>query len=205
MKSLTALLVSTVAVSTVGACTLPGAVVGTTAVVTRSVVQERSTMQALTDVEIEVSILNRLGNHSGQLFRDVSVDVVEGRVLLTGTVPKADDKVAATKASWAVPGVVEVSDELVVKQDSGTQAYAEDVWISNQVRFALLTDSEVRSVNYNVTTVDKVVHITGLARSPKEMIEVLDRAAAVDGVKKVVSHILTIDDPRRIEQIANQK
>ncbi|MBY8976685.1 BON domain-containing protein [Rhodobacteraceae bacterium NNCM2] len=202
MKSLTALLVSAVALSTVGACTLPGAIVGTGAVVTRSVLQERSTLQALNDTEIEISILNRLGNHSGELFRDVSVDVIEGRVLLTGSVPEREDKVAATEATWAVPGVVEVTDDLTVEEDSGTQAYAEDVWISSQIRYHMLTDLKISSVNYNVTTVDKVVHLTGLARSPAELTQVVDYASSVKGVQRVVSHVLLIDDPRRIEQIA---
>ncbi|MEM9138594.1 MAG: phospholipid-binding domain-containing protein, partial [Pseudomonadota bacterium] len=54
-----------------------------------------------------------------------------------------------------------------------------------------------RSVNYNIETVDKVVHVTGLARSGAELSRVLDRASRIPGVVKVVSHVLTIDDPRR--------
>ncbi|MEM7240502.1 MAG: BON domain-containing protein, partial [Pseudomonadota bacterium] len=131
MKSLTALAVAAGAMLTVAACTPAGALLGGGAVVTRSVLQERTTGQALTDLEIEVSVNNRLGNHSGELFRDVSVDVQEGRVVLTGSVPRRDDQIVATDLSWQVPGVVEVSDELTVGEDSGTQAYAEDVWISN--------------------------------------------------------------------------
>ena len=76
-------------------------------------------------------------------------------------------------------------------------AYLEDAWISNRLRLALLTDSQVSSVNYNVETVDKVVHLTGLARSRDELCKVIDHAATTPGVVRVVSHVLTIDDPRR--------
>ncbi|MEM9735856.1 MAG: BON domain-containing protein [Pseudomonadota bacterium] len=165
---------------------------------TRSVLQERSTGQALTDTEIDISIQNRLANRSGELYRDVSVDVHEGRVVLTGSVPTREEKFVATSEAWAVPGVAAVADELTVEEDAGTQAYLEDVWISNQVRYHLLTDLEIRSVNFNVTTVEGVVHLSGLARSETELTRVVSRARTVPGVTRVVSHILTIDDPRRV-------
>jgi len=175
--------------------------IGGGAVVTRSVLQERSTRQALTDTEIEISVQNRLGNHSGELFRDVFVDVTEGAVLLTGSVPKREHTVAAAKAAWAVPGVREVEDEITVAEDSGTTAYLADVRISNQLRYALLTDLDVRSINYTVTTVDRVIHLTGLARSEAELAAVVAHARSIDGVRKVVSHVLTIDDPRRVRRL----
>ena len=118
-------------------------------------------------------------------------------MVLTGSVPTRTDKITATDLAWQTPGVVSVTDELVVQQDSGTVAYAEDAWISNQLRVRLLTDTAISSVNYSVETVDKVVHITGLARSKGELSKVLEHAARVRGVAKVVSHVLTIDDPRR--------
>ena len=202
MKSMTTLVVSAGAVLAVSACTPVGVAVGTGAVVTRSVLQERTTGQALTDVEIEVSIQNRLLNHSGELFRDVSVDVHEGRVLLAGSVPRRADQIEATRQAWDVPGVAQVTDELKVAEDSGTTAYLEDVWISNQIRYALLTDLDIRSVNFNVTTVDGAVHLTGLARSRSELDRVINHARVVPGVVEVVNHAITIDDPRRIEQLA---
>lgn len=154
-------------------------------------------MNALKDTEIEISLMNKLLNHSGELFRDVSVDVTEGRVLLTGSVPRREDKVEAARLAWETGGVTEVEDEMTVAEDSGTMAYLADVRISNTLRFALLTDRKVSSVNYNVETVDRVVHLTGLAKSDAELQRVIRRAQEVDGVQRVVSHVLTIDDPRR--------
>lgn len=172
-------------------------VVGAGTEATRTVLQERSTMDALEDTRIQLALNNRFLQHSTGLFADVSTDVTEGRVVLTGSVPTREDKIAATRMAWETQGVTAVADELVVKEDSGAIAYAEDAWISNQVRVALLADLAVRSVNYNVETVDKVVHVTGLARSEAELSRVLGHASAVSGVARVVSHVLTIDDPRR--------
>lgn len=185
----------------VAACTPAGMVIGTTAVVARSVVQERTTMDALRDTETKLSLQNKLLSHSGELFRDVSVDVTEGRVLLTGSVPQREHKIEASRLAWETGGVTSVEDELTVAEDSGTGAYLADVRISNSLRFALLTDRQVSSVNYNVETVDRVVHLTGLAKSEAELDRVIRHAREISGVQRVVSHVLTIDDPRRVATV----
>ncbi len=184
------------------ACTPAGMAIGGGVVLARSVVQERTTMDALEDTEIKLSISNRLLNHSGELFRDVSVAVTEGRVLLTGSVPERQHKVDAARIAWETEGVIAVEDELTVAEDSSTKAYLTDVRISNTLRFALLTDVKVSSVNYNVETVDRVVHLTGLAKSNEELDRVIRHAQEVKGVERVVSHGLTIDDPRRVNTVA---
>ncbi len=184
------------------ACTPAGMAIGGGVVLARSVVQERTTMDALEDTEIKLSISNRLLNHSGELFRDVSVAVTEGRVVLTGSVPERQHKVDAARIAWETEGVIAVEDELTVAEDSSTKAYLTDVRISNTLRFALLTDVKVSSVNYNVETVDRVVHLTGLAKSNEELDRVIRHAQVVKGVERVVSHVLTIDDPRRVRTVA---
>ncbi|MEM9140980.1 MAG: BON domain-containing protein, partial [Pseudomonadota bacterium] len=168
----------------------PTLLVGAGTEVTRTVLQERSTMQALKDTEIQLSLNNSFLSESGELFGDVSTNVTEGRVVLTGSVPRREDKVTATRLAWQTAGVSSVTDELVIQQDSGAVAYVEDAWISNQLRLDLLTARSIRSVNYNIETVDKVVHVTGLARSGAELSRVLDRASRIPGVVKVVSHVL---------------
>jgi osmotically-inducible protein OsmY len=172
------------------------------AVVASSVVQERSTMNVLNDNVIEVEIANALLNHSRQLYGDVAVKVVEGRVLLTGSVPTREDKIEAVRIAWGVEGVSSVEDELTVGEDSGTMAYLRDARISNTLRLKLLGDTKVSSVNYNVETVDGVVYLTGLARSKRELERVVWHARRVEGVERVVSHVLTIDDPRRTARVA---
>ncbi len=193
--------ISTGALLVLAACGLASCgasvAVGTGAVVTRAVMQERSTMAALKDTEVQLSLNNRFLNHSGELFRDISTSVVEGRVVLTGSVPLRENKINATRLAWETPGVVSVSDELTVREDSDAIAYVEDAWISNQIRLGLLTDTKITSVNYTIETVDKVVHITGIARSGTELQAVIDHATGIPGVERVISHVLTIDDPRR--------
>jgi osmotically-inducible protein OsmY len=186
-----------VTAATLAACG-PVAAVGSGTVLARSVVQERSTRDALTDTETEVAIATRLAQRSGELFRDVSVDVVEGRVVLTGSVPEREDRVVAETIAWERPGTRSVTNEITVAEDSGAGAYWRDVRVSNALRLALLRDRDVSSWNYSVTTIDGVVHLTGLARSETELAKAIWHARGIDGASRVVSHVLVIDDPRRL-------
>lgn len=180
----------------------PVILAGTGTAITRSVVSERSTMAALTDSEIRLGIENALLNHSQSLFGDVKVSVFEGRVLLAGSVPTPEEKAIASKIAWDTEGVVAVDDEVIVAEDKGTLSYFEDAKLGNTVRLQLLRDSEVASQNYDVTVFDHVVHLTGVARSRAELDRAIRHAQEVNGVTRVVSHVLTVDDPRRVTATA---
>lgn len=181
----------------------PVVLVGTGAAVVSTVVEERSTMDALKDTEIELGIENALLNHSQSLYGDVTVNVIEGRVLLLGSVPKPEDKQAASQIAWSIDGVNAVDDEVIIAGDSGTKSYFEDVRIANAVRLKLLKDSKVSSQNYDVLVFRRAVHLTGLAQSTAELDRVIRHAQVVEGVTRVVSHVLTIDDPRRVRASTN--
>ena len=126
----------------------------------------------------------------------------EGRVLLVGSVPRPEDKDAAAQIAWATEGVNAVEDEIVIGKDSGAKVYLEDVRIANELRLKLLRAGDVSSQNYDVATFGRVVHLTGLARSTTELDLVIRHAQEVKGVTRVVSHVLTIDDPRRVRAVA---
>ena len=174
---------------------------GTGAAVGKAVVEERSSMDVLRDNRIKLSITNALMNESPRLFAHVVVDVVEGRVLLMGRVPSEADKKRAVDIAWNTEGVNAVADELIVGEPPGARTYVEDVRISNTLRWKMFTDSSIADANYNVETIDGVVYLSGLARSEAELARVLELARSIRGVKRVVSHVLTIDDPRRVTAV----
>lgn len=165
-------------------------------------VQERSTRDAVNDVGIRLRINDALLQEDADLFADVSTEVVEGRVLLTGSAPDPVQKITAARLAWSVPGVREVANEMTVGSDAGAVAFAQDVAITTQIRAKLLTDPEIDSVNYTLETVEGVVHVIGLARSQDELDRVLRNASTVRGVSEVVSHVLLFDDPRRLTRVA---
>ncbi|MGB0508179.1 MAG: BON domain-containing protein, partial [Pikeienuella sp.] len=125
-------------------------------------------------------------------------EVVEGRVLLVGNLPTANDRIRAAELVWETPSVVELINEVKIEESGGVSSYAEDVWISAQLRTKMLTDVDIDAVNYNVETVGQTVHLIGIARDEDELLRVVEIARNVPGVKEVVSHVLTKHDQRRI-------
>jgi osmotically-inducible protein OsmY len=61
----------------------------------------------------------------------------------------------------------------------------------------LLFVQNVASINYKITTVNKTVYLIGVAQDKEENQKVLNIVAKISGVKKVVNHVILIDDNRR--------
>jgi osmotically-inducible protein OsmY len=163
-----------------------------------AVTQERSTRDLLADNDIGITINNMLLAESATLFRRIAVDVTEGRVVLTGGVDSVADSVRASEIAWSAPGVVSVTNEIVPEQRASATRYANDVWITSQVRARFIANESIRSVNFTIDTHDGVVHLTGIARSAGELEAATATASRVAGVRQVVSHVLSINDPRRL-------
>lgn len=180
-------------------CTLPGAVAGAAATTGLAVAQERSVGSAVDDTTTQFNIKALLLKQDERLFRKVGVEVLEGRVLLTGTVPTPDDRVTATMVAWRSGGVKEVINELQIVDRSSIMNFAKDSWITTQIRTRMLTDSEVFDINYSVETVNGSVYLLGIARSPDELERVTNYARNIRGVARVVSHVRMKEDPPQPE------
>ena len=173
------------------------AVVGAGATTGVTVAQERSVGHAVDDTTIHAQVSSNLLQASEKLFIKVGVEVVEGRVLLTGSVPKPEDRVEAARLTWQVNGVKEVLNEIEVNDKSGLIDFAKDTWITTQMRTKMLTDSKISDINYSVETVDAVIYLMGIAQNQAELDRVTTHARNIRGVRKVVSHVILKDDPRR--------
>ncbi len=174
-----------------------GAVVGAAATGGTVVAQERSVGDAVDDATIRLAINHFLFSADKETYLDVSIDVVEGRVLLTGDVERTEARINALEAAWQAAGVQEVINEIQVRNDDDILDAAKDAWISAQLSTELLFDADVSSINYNVETVNGIVYIIGIASGQAELDRVIDRARTIAGVKQVISHVRLKDDPRR--------
>lgn len=186
-RILALVVLAAVAAPVLGGCA--GLAVGAAVTGGAALVEERSLGNQVDDLTVKLAINEALFAHNERLFRDVSVDVTEGRVLLTGKVPTAVDRVDAVRLAWQAEGVVEVINELQVSESGDLVDYFDDLRISNELRFHLFFDREITAINFNVDTVGGVVYITGIASDRAELERVLDHARHIAGVKEVVSHV----------------
>jgi osmotically-inducible protein OsmY len=165
------------------------AAVGAAGTVGAAAVQERSMGDAVDDTVIKSKINSALLQKSVDLFGDVEIDVVEGRVMLTGSVPVPEDRVEAVRLTWTVDGIKEIINEIQVEDESGLNDYAQDSWITARIKSKLLFEKEVRSINYNIETVNAVVYMIGIAQSQGELERVTNIVRNVPNVRRVVSHV----------------
>lgn len=167
----------------------PAVIGGGAAVVGGALVKEKGLSGSLSDSQISTQIEIELYKHDPDLHRRVSVTVQNGEVLLTGAVPKNEDHLAAVKSAWEPKGVTRVIDNIAVSQGGTVGLYANDTWITTQIKTKCLFDENIESMNYSVKTVSGNVYLMGLAQDQKELTAVTNIARQIDGVKKVVSYV----------------
>ncbi len=182
---------------TLSACGAPGLVVGGAATAGIAVSQERSVGAAIEDTVIQLQIKHYLLEASDDLFIRVGSEVHEGRVLLTGVVPIAENRVEAVRLTWQASGVLEVLNEIQVSDRDGIIDYFKDVKITTQLRYQMLRDRDVSDINFSVETVNGIVYLMGIARGQSELERVTTHARNIAGVQKVISHVRLSDDKRR--------
>jgi len=165
--------------------------------VTTSSVKEKGIKEAISDGMIDAAINKEFFNHDINMFINVEIEVVEGRVLLTGSVKKSNHRLDAIKLAWKVLGVREVINEIDATEKGGIKQYLIDVKIKTQMRYKVIADKEISSINYNFEVVNGIVYIIGIAENKKELKKIVKHANTIGSVLKVVSHVIMKDDPRR--------
>jgi osmotically-inducible protein OsmY len=150
--------------------------------------QERGVNGTASDFATKTNIQTAWANAGPDFPADFNVTVYEGRALLTGAAPTPQIKAEAADIASRVPGVRAVYDEIEVAPGETAWGAAKDAWITARVRSDLVF-SDIRSVNYNVETVDHSVYLIGSARSEAELDHATDLARNVAGVKRVVSYV----------------
>jgi len=170
-------------------CSPTGMAVGAAATAGVVVAQEREVDDAVTDFAIKAQVNDLLFRADERLFVAVSTDVVEGRVMLTGQVPTAEDRVEAVRLAWQADGVREVLNELQVTDKGGLDDYLLDVRISTDLRTRILLDRDVQAINYNVETVNGTIYLIGIAQDAAELERVMAHARTIPYVERIVSHV----------------
>jgi osmotically-inducible protein OsmY len=175
------------------------AVVGGAAAVGTTALQERGVKGAASDLAIRTQINDLwIGDASGQVFmRDLNLQVYEGRLLVSGEVANGDLRAQAVQLAWKASGVKEVVNEVEIGATGGLRTYWVDSRIVRELEARMLLERGVSSPNYSVESYNGTVFLLGVAQDQTELNRVLQLARNISSVKKVVSHVLMKDDPRR--------
>lgn len=165
-----------------------GASIGAGAAAGTAAMQERGFAAAVDDTVIDAKITGTYLKE-GVNFKLVSIEVHQGRVLLTGTTPRARDRVDAVRFAWQVDGVVSVINEISIEDDGEILDLARDKWVTAQLRLKITFDSKVKAINYAIDTVNGTVYLMGIAQNQAELDRVKSHARALDYVRRIISHV----------------
>ncbi len=189
------LVIGLLLVVSLGGCSPVGTAVGVAATTINLATQERGLVNGVDDNLTWVGINERLLRHDQNLFQKVSLQVHEGRVLLTGFVQKPEDKQLATEVAWQSSGVREVKNEIKIGRSLDFGDYSEDAWLIQRLRLKLMADQQVRANNFSIDCIRSTIYLTGVAKNDAERQRVINHARDIAYVHNVVSYVRLADDP----------
>lgn len=180
------------------ACTPAGVVIGAGATAGVAASEERGIKGAGNDTLIRVAINEAWLNEDFDTFNRLNLQIYEGRVLLSGRVPDQAKADKAVQLAWQAEDVREVINEIEISNAGALDDFANDTLINARLDSALLFDGEVSSINYSTRSVAGTVYLLGVAQNRAELDRVFRVARDIPNVKRVISHVIMKDDPRRI-------
>ena len=151
--------------------------------------EERSFNNYVEDTIILAQLKNEYFSNNENIFFQVSVDVIEGRVMLTGIVEQIDERIEATKLAWGIKGVNEVINEIQISNDEGILDYADDLVMKTKINAKLLLEKNILNLNYSVEVVNGIVYLIGIAQDQKELDAVTEISKNTYGVINVISYV----------------
>jgi osmotically-inducible protein OsmY len=151
---------------------------------------DRSLGTVVDDATVKINIAAKFINSDDNLFVDVGTNVLEGRVLLTGLVDNQEIRIDAVRRVWEVDGVNEVINEIQIGNRASLKEYAQDVWITTQVRGLAAKTVGLRSIAYNYETIQGKVYIVGVTSRPEQLEAIIDVAKTIKGVTEIVNYVI---------------
>ena len=178
-------------------CTRIGVATTAVATVGTAATSERGLGSTIDDDRIWLEVNQAWLAEDAEMFQAVSLQVHEGRALLSGRVAHPDTRVDAVRIAWEVGGVREVINEIEIDRPTDFGDFLQDSWIVGELRNKILFDREVRSINYSIDSVAGTIYLMGIGQSEKEVQRVIDHARDVPYVRRVVSYVQLKNDPAR--------
>ena len=141
------------------------------------------------DTIMQKNLVARLSLSEKKYFLSIQVEVLDGRIFLSGKVDKPEEKIKITKLAWETKGVREVKNAVTIKGNSNFKQTAKDILITSQLRTALILNKKTKARNYTLETINKKIYIFGIAMDNEEKKEVLLEAEKIYDVEKVIPSI----------------
>ena len=157
----------------------------------------RTVGMQIDDTIMQKSLIARLTLTEKKYFLSIQVEVLDGRIFVTGKVDEPEEKIKITKLAWETKGVRSVKNAIEIRGKSNFRNSASDILITSQLRTAMILNKNIKSSNYTLETLSKKIYIFGISMNEDEKKEVIKEANEIYNVQKVIPTIYLVSDLSR--------
>ena len=157
----------------------------------------RTVGMQIDDIIMQKSLVARLSFEEKKYFLSIQVEVLDGRIFLTGKVNEPEEKIKITKYAWETKGVRSVKNAISIKGQTNFKGTAKDILITAQLRTALIFNKLTKSGNYTLETINKKIYIFGIAMNEEEKKEVIAEAKKIYDVDDILPTIYLVSELSR--------
>ena len=157
----------------------------------------RTVGMQIDDTIMQKNLIARLTLTEKKYFLSIQVEVLDGRIFVTGKVDEPEEKIKITKLAWETKGVRSVKNAIEIKGQSNFKNTAGDILITSQLRTAIIFNRKIKSSNYTLETINKKIYIFGIAFDEDEKKEVIKEAKSIYNVEQVVPTIYLVSELSR--------
>ncbi len=149
------------------------------------------------DTLMQKNLIARMALTEKKYFLFIQVEILDGRIFLSGKVDEPEEKIKITKLAWETKGVRSVNNAITIKGQSNFKSSAQDILITSQLRTALVFNKLVKSNNYTLETINQNIYIFGIASKDEEKKEVIEQAKKIKNMKQVIPVIYLVSELSR--------
>jgi hyperosmotically inducible protein len=147
------------------------------------------------DLEIKTLVTDHLAQAAELKDERITVQVTKGRVVLDGTVGSPIQRRAADRIALLVPGVQELTSNLIVS-NAASGPESPDDRLARRVEFELYATKAVALKDVQIRSQDGSVFLGGTVGSRAEKLLAERVTRSVPGVGKVVNNLSASEEPR---------
>ena len=119
-------------------------------------------------------------------FSNITVSVINGKVLLAGNIENQEKRLELIKKVWWIDGVKEIYNELEIGPQISFSDKTEDFIFETKIKNRLLLEPGIFSNNYNVDVVSGNVYVFGISSDIEEKTKIENFLNNMNDIKKLI-------------------
>lgn len=168
----------------------------------------RDTNQVKADLMIEKQLKEDIENGKKEFLRSnnladfgyYDIKVIEARAMLTGIVFDGKTKSYMIEKIADNLKVRSLLNEIILVEQVGTFSMKmKDYFLERSIAAKLFFKSKIKSLNYEISVIDGNAYVIGIAEDNDERDLLLNMISTVNGVKQVISHVITLDSSEKLK------